>query len=347
VNSTQVVTAADVDPDALHAFLSRFYPTRKAEFLRLHGEWWHRGHHNRWVVTLGGEIAGYCAVIPTRCLIAGEPYDAAWWVDLVVAPEHRGGGLQRLLDARARGAAPLVLGFPNALAAKIHHRHGWGVRDDVRVHMCPLRPTALRRVKEAAGWRGAVLQVAAVCAEAVAAPLRVCLRVQGDALAWQTVSPDADLMAGVFARSRDRSPATTLRDPAFLGWRYLSAPYRGELSYWLAGAATDPSIVMIARTLVAETGTQVRVLDLFGDLGDHRAIRAALAGVCRDAVRAGAAQITMMSVSTELRSLLKRVGFLVTSRSRFCWTTSDQSVKAALGEGRGAWVLGDADNDEP
>ncbi len=74
----------------------------------------------------------YCAVIPTAMRVAGERVDAAWWVDLVVDPDHRGRGLQRAFDEKVRAAAPLIVGFPNTLAAVIHRKHGWGVREDSR-----------------------------------------------------------------------------------------------------------------------------------------------------------------------------------------------------------------------
>src|SRR6185295_1878928 len=156
-----IVTAGEVEPARLHAFLTHAYGPEKSEFLHRHGRWWHHGDENRLLVVRDGEIAGYCAVIPTRCRVDGVVHDGVWWVDLIVLPEFRGQGLQTMLDEALRSRVDLKLGFPNPFAAILHRKHGWGVREDWRAALLPLRPHATRIVRGASGGRGVLLRAGA------------------------------------------------------------------------------------------------------------------------------------------------------------------------------------------
>ncbi len=148
MNGAEILTASDVQESELDGFLQRFYGSARANFLRTSGNWRHHSARNRWVVRERDEIAGYCAVIPVTVLVAGRPRNAIWWVDLIVAPEYRGRGLQTLFDQEILGQSSLKLGFPNALAARIHRRHGWGVREDLRSLLLPLRPKEIRALRQ-------------------------------------------------------------------------------------------------------------------------------------------------------------------------------------------------------
>ena len=115
-----------VEKSVLDDFLRRNFSGIKAEFLIEHGEWWYGGDHNRWVILAGDQIAAYCAFLPTKVWINGGEENALWWVDLVVAPQFRGQGLQSIFDREILQRSEIKLGFPNELAAKIHRKHGWG-----------------------------------------------------------------------------------------------------------------------------------------------------------------------------------------------------------------------------
>ena len=84
----------------------------------------------------------------------GCPREALWWTDLVVAPEFRGRGLRTLMDREVRSRTDLMLGFPNLLAAGIHLRHGWGVRDDLRALLAPIVPARRPAGTRSRGGRG-------------------------------------------------------------------------------------------------------------------------------------------------------------------------------------------------
>ena len=154
-------TAAEVNPEELNSFLMRFFPAGKCLFLREHGDWLHGGIQNRWVLLQDDRIAGYCAVIPTMILSGNETLPAIWWMDLIIAPEFRGQGLQVLFDKKIQEQDLLKIGFPNLLAARIHKKHNWGVRADLWVMLLPLQPLQVHQVRAATGWRGSLLRLAA------------------------------------------------------------------------------------------------------------------------------------------------------------------------------------------
>ncbi len=341
-----VTTAAQVDRSALEAFLFRLYPPAKAEFLCLHGAWWHGGDENRWVLSVDGQIAGYCAVIPTRVLIEGDETPAIWWVDLVIAPEFRGRGLQSLFDTQIRETAMLKLGVPNALAAKIHRKHGWGVREDYQVLLLPLQPPQVKTVRMTPGWRGKLIRVAAL----VLSPFAFLLRRRFEGYFPQTArrvpTPSPDALAAVFARNQRDDLTTVHRDAAFIQWRYLDAPYRDELTFYLAGPDASPTHYLITRQILFKETPLTRILDLYGDSSDQAGMKDILQLAIKDAVQAGSSQVTVLNTLPEMRTLFHSLGFLIPAVSRFCWHTGSQAVMKML-NGDNYWTLADSDNDAP
>lgn len=341
MNDVRLRTAGEVDPEALDAFLARFFGARKAQFLKRHGAWWHDGDENRLVLVDGGEVAAYCGVIPVRCAIDGEPHDALWWMDLVVAPEFRGRGLQTIFDREVRARAPLLLGFPNELAAGIHLKHGWGVRDDLRAVLAPLVPRRLNAVRRAGGVRGRLLRAAAGTVTPLAWLWRRRLAAYSPRTARRVDAPDVEHWSAL-ARGGAAGLATTWRDATYLRRRYLEAPYRDQLLCYETG-----SLVLVSRRLERGGRSEERVLDLFGDLACRDELDDLLRTLLREAVRAGAAQVTALAASGELAAACRRSGFRLGSVARFCWSSPDPEVMDALARARGHWCLGDSDNDDP
>lgn len=349
-----LTTTAGIDETALHAFLSRVYPPSKSEFLRAHGAWQHRGNENRWVLLLDDQtcgersrtIAGYCAVIPTRVLIEGQVTPAIWWVDLVIAPEFRGRGLQTLFDEKIRRLDVLKLGFPNPLAANIHRKHGWGVRDDLRVLMLPLQPLHVKQVRAAAGARGIFLRAFASGITSWAAQVRQRLRHYQPRTAHRLDDPSPDILSSVFDQCKQADLTTTYRDADYFQWRFFDAPYRDELAFYLAGPERTPKHFLVARHLKTDGIALTRILDIFGDFSDEDGIRDIIRLALKDAALGGSSQVTILAAVPELRTLLRKQGFLLGNRARFCWIGNSPHLMSLLG-GRSHWTLADSDNDEP
>jgi len=314
--------------------------------LRAHGHWWHHGNQNRWVALVDGEIAAYCGIIPTQCLINGGRESGFWWVDLVVAPEFRGRGVQRFLDTEIDRMGELKLGFPNSLAARIHRKHGWGVRGDMRVLMFPLRPLRVKKVRTGSGFPGSMLRGSACLATPFAALMRRHTMRYEPLTARIVEAPSPDLLAGIFERHKEKGTATTYRDGDYVRSRYFDAPYRAELSFFIAGPASLPTHFVVARNLTINGVKTTRLLDVFGDFADLEGLEDVLKLAVEDGARQGSSQITTLASIPELRAVLRSMGFLIGTKTRFCWRSNSQNVMRSLGL-RGHWVLGDSDNDAP
>jgi GNAT superfamily N-acetyltransferase len=337
--------ANGVEADDLDAFLARFYPTDKVAFLRQHGAWWHQGNQNRLVAVEEGRIAGYCAVIPTRCLVGGRVHDAVWWVDLIVAPEFRGRGIQRLFDERVREMPALKLGFPNRDAAVIHRKHGWGVREDLAVGLLPLRPSRVRAVRLARGGRRAAFTALRPALALAGVGLRGSVRRWRPA-AWRWEEPQAAELAAVFEAHTPTGVVTTARDAGYLRWRYLEAPHRDQLRFFASGPREHPEVVVVSRVIPAAWGGEARIVDVFGDLDAAEGLTGCLRLAVQDALREGAAQATILTSQAGTRAAARRAGFLVWGIARFCWYGGERGVREALDSCNHHWVMADSDNDD-
>jgi hypothetical protein len=336
-----------VDQAALASLLGRFYRADKAEFLARHGDWWHRGRNNRWVLEVNGELAAYCGVMPAALRVAGDRVEAAWWVDLVVAPKHRGQGLQPVFDARVRARAPLIVGFPNAVAAAIHRHHGWGVREDLEVRMLPLRPFSIVERRAEKGVARAAEYLAAIGAIPFAKLLRTRLERFQPRYSRPVDRPQPEELAAVFSEGSDATVTTTFRDAEYLLWRYLESPFRDELVFIIGGEHSAAQVAAVLRIMVRESGTVARVLDLFGVLENTEVVRDVLLLASKKALAAGAIQVTAMASNRSHSEVLRSVGFFVRSCARFCWVSNHRELQERIRTAPLHLVLGDSDNDEP
>lgn len=352
--TSSIVPVSEIDTQELHIFLSRFYPRAKCDFLRAHGDWWHGGSQNRWVLLVEdrthGErsrtIAGYCAVIPTQVLFHTEILPAIWWVDLVIAPEFRGLGLQSLFDEKIRQMDGLKLGIPNPLAAKIHTKHGWGVRDDLQVQLLPLIPLAVNQVRITTGLRGWFLRLSASILTPFSGIIRRWLSCYQPQTAHPLVDPSPEILSGVFSRFKPTDLSTTVRDAIYFRRRFLDAPYRDELSFYVAGAEAMPTHYLITRHLKRDGLLVTRILDIFGDFSDEKGLKDIILLALRDAVLKDSSQVTILTTLPQLKTFFFRLGFFLKSQGHFCWLSPSQHLMS-LPWGQIHWTLADSDNDAP
>lgn len=346
-STPQLLDATQVDPAALDDFLRTVYPPVKCDFLRSHGAWWHGSEKNRLVIEVDDRIAGYCAVIPARVMVAGRVRSALWWVDLVIAPGFRGQGLQTLFDQAVRDMADLLIGFPNELAAKIHRKHHWGVRADQQILLLPLQPARVKPLQRLEGMRGRLVRTAAWGLTPLSLAWRAWLRLQNPVSSWKLEKFDAALPAGVFARFRDVSHQTTWRDEDYFDWRYGQVPAPREYAFYFSGPRLEPSHFLIARHLTQPDGLRyTRILDLYGNFNDLRGVRDLFVLALRDAISHGSSQVTVLASDPRLLRIVRRLGFVISAPVMFCWLSRDRETMAAF-EGPIVWSLADSDNDAP
>jgi len=342
----RVISADQVDPASLHDFLRREYPQLKSSFLNAHGAWWHSGDENRWVLVVGDTIAGYCAVIPTHVVVNGKPTSAIWWVDLVIAREFRGQGLQILFDEKIRGMDVLKLGFPNELAAKIHRKHHWGVRDDYLVVLSPLIPRKVIQVHTASGLRGLMFRSVAGLLTPFLWLCRLWVKRYHPVSAKVLEYPEPEFLADIFQKFQ-QGFVTTHRNAAFIRWRYLKSPHRSQYTYFVGGSNHTSSLIAVTRTLVRDGITVTRVLDIFGDLDDKNGLKDILRLVVCESAKNGASQVTAMVTEPSLLPVFRAVGFVFQTAARFCWYSDAPETMRFIEKERCYWTLADSDNDVP
>ena len=343
--SVQLLTAAETDTVQLTNFLERYFGSTKAEFLREHGAWLHGGQENRWVLFVDGELAGYCAVIPTKVHVDGKDVSAIWWVDIIVAPEFRGQGLQSHFDQKLQEDNLLKLGFPNELAAKIHRKHQWGVREDLQVRLFPLRPLKVNQVRTATGSRGLLLKLGALALTPITAAYRFWLRERKPKNVFSKENPTSEMLAEIAQRATAQVFPTTYRDAAQFQRRFLDAPYSDQLRWFFYGPEDAPTHYLVTRTLPHHGGLVTRILDCYGDLNDEQALRALLLAAAADADRQKASQLTAMVTLPSMEPVFKNSGFVFKTIARYCWLSSDQIIMDAFA-GPIYFTLADSDNDE-
>ncbi|MFM8321883.1 MAG: N-acetyltransferase family protein [Chloroflexota bacterium] len=342
----ELITAEQVDRASLQAFLRKNYPPERADFLGEHGAWQHHTDANRLVIQVEGQVAAYCAVIPGNIQAAGRKHSVLWWVDLIVDPAFRGRGLQTVLDQQVRQMSDTLLGFPNALAAKIHRKHGWGVREDLQVFLLPLQPRRVKSIRSATGVRGKLLRLAALALEPAARGL--CWRLQSLKVhgARRVYPTSPALLASVWEKHAHQAYNTAWRDEPYVQWRYLSAPYCSQLSFYTAGDPQAPSHYLVARQMQLNGLRFTRILDFFGDLQDTPALHDLLLLASQDAIRQGSAQVTLITSLPGLQPILRRLGFWISTPIGFCWQSRSPELMDILA-GPMHWTLADSDNDAP
>ena len=346
MNDYLILTGADVPAEQLAAFLREIYPPAKSTFLINHGEWLYRSKENQWVVVGDGEIIAYCGIIPAACSLSGQKKTGLWWVDLFVLPKYRGRGIQTLIDQKMRAAADLKLGFPNALAARIHRKHKWGVREDGHILLLPFEPVRVNAVVRGEGVRGLFMKAAAALLTPAMKALSWRYRRYVPRNARRLQDVDSQFIAGIFEDRENGEIITTYRDHEYVEWRFLAAPYAANLAFYTSGPVEKPKICLVARYLERTNGLVVRMLDIFGNMTDETGIRDIVSLAVRDAAQAGAVQVTAMSFLPSLTSLLRRQGFIFSDTGRFCWHSEASEIMAAFA-GLQHWALADSDNDEP
>jgi hypothetical protein len=138
---------------------------------------------------------------------------------------------------------------------------------------------------------------------------------------------------------------TAHRSAEFIQWRYLSAPYREQLRFYVAGPKGLPTHYLISRDVDFRGLPATRILDLYGDFTDTGRLREIIALATKDAALAGSNQITLMNDIAHVQPILRRAGFLVKIPVFFCSNATDSAMAYAIQTAPAYWTIADSDND--
>src|SRR4030095_13710007 len=141
------------DRRAIEALYRRVFGPDMASANRLRWDWQYRLNPNMpptgpliWVAREGGAIVGQYACMPVRLGVNGHEIDAAWGMDVMVAPERHRQGLGDVLfrtwDRNVGASLGLGLSDPSY---KLFQKLKWPDIGPVPCYVKPLTRRALRR----------------------------------------------------------------------------------------------------------------------------------------------------------------------------------------------------------
>ena len=340
-----LISAEKHNQNELNQFLSRVFPAEKSLFLKNHALWWHGGDHNRWLLIIDDKIAGLVGLIPACVTIDGKKVNAYWCVDLIIAREYRGMGLQKLFDKKLKEIDKLKIAFPNTLNAIIHRKRMWGVRDDLSVMLLPCRLRQINQVRFAKGLTGAFVKIGALLLSPISFLFCLVIQCIRAKKSFCEKEIDPNRLSEVFLRNIPGSFSTTYRDANHFIHRYLQSPNKDEFVCFLCGKEERPTHYLIARVFENQGVLNARILDFFGDLNDKDSLRDLIRFSKKRLIQMGVSQISIMITLHEMKSFFRKEGFIFSKQIHFCWYTENQSHMSKLND-RIFWTYADSDNDE-
>lgn len=336
------------DREPVDALYRRVFGNDMAEASRLRWDWQYRHNPNNppqgpliWLAREGPAIVGQYATMPVRLWVAGQTVDAAWGMDVMVAPERQRQGLGEVLFGTwdKHVGASLGLGLSEA-SSRLFKKLRWPEVGPVPCLVKPLTRRALRQP----GWPLAInravsaLTYPAVKLIARARPVRgemVLTRRFDDAFThlWERLAPKFDF--------------AVRRDAAYLQWKYVSAPH---VRYSIAALMRDaePAGYVVYRHVQESRGRVTLLVDFLADPDDREAVSTLLGWVDREARDADSDKIRTFCLHEGFRQQLKRGGyFSVASTMEFVARINAVPVPDGFYRDTSRWhvTLGDSDQD--
>jgi hypothetical protein len=345
---------ADIDryrPDdrrQVEALFRRVFGADAAEANRLRWDWQYRRNPNGppqaapiWLAREGATVIGQYGTMPVRLAVLGKEIDAAWGMDVMVAPERQrqgvGDQLFRTWD-RQVGAA-LGLG-PSDASAQLFRKLGWPDIGAVPCLSKPLSRRALRRPTWPVGVNRFVSAVTLPWVRLVSRmkPLQGEVRMtrqfdEGFTRLWDRVSP--------------KFAFAVRRDAAYLNWKYIQTPH---VRYSVAVLERQgvPEGYVVYRHVHEPRGRVTLLVDFLADPGDEVGMLTLLRWIDREARAADSDKIRTFALHAGFRKLLRKSGYYaVKSSMTLVAKVNALSVPSSFYEDTDTWhvTLGDSDQD--
>ena len=345
---------ADIDrfrPDdrrQVEALYRRVFGADAAEANRLRWDWQYRRNPNGppqsapiWLAREGTAVIGQYGTMPVRLSVLGKEIDAAWGMDVMVAPERQrqgvGDQLFRVWD-RQVGAA-LGLG-PSDASAQLFRKLGWPDVGTVPCLAKPLSRRALRRPTWPVGVNRFVSAVTLPWVRLVSRtrPLQGEVRMtrhfdEGLTRLWERVSP--------------RFAFAVRRDAAYLNWKYIQTPHVRYSTAILERQGVAEGYV-VYRHVHEPRGRVTLLVDFLTDPTDDIGMTTLLRWVDREARAADSDKIRTFALHTGFRRLLRKSGYYaVKSSMTLLAKVNAVPVPSSFYENTDTWhvTLGDSDQD--
>jgi GNAT superfamily N-acetyltransferase len=336
------------DKRLVEALYRRVFGIDSADANRLRWDWQYRHNPHRpadgpliWLAREGQTVIGQYATMPVKLSVQGHEIDAAWGMDVMVAPERQRQGLGEVLFRtwdRNVGAS-LGLGLSES-SYRLFQKMRWPDVGPVPCFVKPLTRRALRRPGWSVTANRLVSALTLPLVKLVSRPrplegeVRIVRQFDGSfTRLWERVAPQ-------FAFA-------VRRDAAYLNWKYIQAPH---VRYTIATLERDGLVAgyIVYRHLQEARGRVTIVVDWLTAPDDHAGLLTLLRWVDREARAADSDKIRAFAMHAGFRKLLRQSGyFTVKSTMEFVAKVNALDLSPGFYKATDNWhvTLGDSDQD--
>jgi GNAT superfamily N-acetyltransferase len=345
---------ADIDrykPDdrrAIETLYRRVFGPDMANANRLRWDWQYRLNPNVpatgpliWVAREGGAIVGQYACMPVRLSVNSHDIDAAWGMDVMVAPERQRQGLGDLLFRtwdRNVGAS-LGLGLSDS-SYKLFQKLQWPDPGPVPCYVKPLTRRALRRPT----WPVPVNKLVSF----LTLPwVRLVARLRPLEGEVRTVRQFDDRFNRLWESVKSKFAFAVRRDAAYLQWTYVGPPHV-RYSIGVLERGTEVAGYVVYRHVHEPRGRVTLLVDFLADPDDASACLTLLRWIDREARAADSDKIRTFSLHEGFRKHLRKSGYYaVKSTMEFVAKVNAVNVPPTFYKDTSRWhvTLGDSDQD--
>jgi GNAT superfamily N-acetyltransferase len=336
------------DKRAAEGLYRRVFGSDAADANRLRWEWQYgrnpaarRGEPLIWVAREGGSVIGQYAAMPVVVKVDGREVDAAWGMDVMVAPERQRQGLGEQLFRtwdRNVGAA-LGLGLTES-SIGLFKKLRWPDLGSVPSLAKPLSRRALRRSTWSRTLNRLISALTYPWVRLVARPRPVTEEIR-------VIKQFDERFTDLWTRVSGKFTFAVRRDAGYLNWKYVQPPHvRYHIAALVRGDRADGYLVY--RHAREPLGRTTRLVDLFADPADEAGVLALLRWLDREARAADSDRIRTYLTHGAFRRLLRKSGYYQTKSSvQLVAKINALDVPRAFYDTPDAWhvTLGDADLD--
>jgi GNAT superfamily N-acetyltransferase len=321
-----------------------------------------------WIAEQRGQIIGQTGAMYVQCKVGGQTVRAAWSVDTIVLPEHRGKGQGRKLQEANQQAHDLFISLAmsdanRAVKQKIGGRRMRGMSQYACVHrvdrnmlLKAIEQGVARRVNRRIArvvrtglrWTGADF----LASLALGALLQRRIRQAGErepvhgSVAFQEVSNWSDgRLDELWAQARSQFDFAVERSSAYLRWKYHNQPW---VSYSAAFAMRGPKVVGL---VVYRAGTPPEpragtIAELISVDNSPAVYEAMAKYAVRELEQRGANAVLAGASDTVQQQALRQVGFIEYGQQDPMVGGNQQLVSQVEASERVMLSMGDHDVDQ-
>lgn len=336
------------DLKSVLALYRRVFGADAAEANRLRWDWQYRRNPClppegplTWIAREGPTVIGQYATMPVRLQVKGEDIQAAWGMDVMVAPERQRQGLGEVLFRTwdQHVGAALGLGLSES-SYRLFQKMRWPNVGPVPVLVKPLTRRALRQPHWPMWLNRFVSAVTLPFVQIIsrAKPLRaeiVPIQRFGDEFTtlWERLAPNFDF--------------AVRRDAAYLNWKFVEPPHVRYHSVALRRGGELHGYA-VYRHLHEARGRVTHLVDFLVHPDDELGFKTILRWIDREAREEDSDKVRTVCLHEGYRRVMKHSGyFQVKSTVEFIAKINAVEVPASFYTQTGRWhvTLGDSDQD--